>query len=171
VIIKWTGYVACMTEQNAYEVLIRKPEHWNPLTWIRHRWKYRRPPLWSSGQSSWLHIQRPGFDSLRCQIFWEVMCLGTGSTQPREYNWGATWKKKVKETKNTAVEDPLCWPRGTLYQQKLALTPPISCGISVGMVRSRTKATKFVLVCLFGSTGTLLKYFFIEVGFLLCGFD
>jgi hypothetical protein len=25
--------------------------------------------LWSSGQSSWLHIQRPGFDSLRYQIF------------------------------------------------------------------------------------------------------
>jgi hypothetical protein len=21
------------------------------------------PPLWSSGQSSWLHIRRPGFDS------------------------------------------------------------------------------------------------------------
>jgi hypothetical protein len=30
-----------------------------------------RPPLWSSGQNSWLQI-------------------GTGSTQPREYNWGAT---------------------------------------------------------------------------------
>jgi hypothetical protein len=23
----------------------------------------QRPPLWSSGQSSWLQIQRPGFDS------------------------------------------------------------------------------------------------------------
>jgi hypothetical protein len=22
-----------------------------------------RPPLWSSGQSSWLQIRRPGFDS------------------------------------------------------------------------------------------------------------
>jgi hypothetical protein len=28
-----------------------------------------RPPLWSSGQSSWLQIQRPGFDSQRYQIF------------------------------------------------------------------------------------------------------
>jgi hypothetical protein len=28
-----------------------------------------RPPMWSSGQSCRLHIQRSGFDSLRCQIF------------------------------------------------------------------------------------------------------
>jgi hypothetical protein len=26
-----------------------------------------RPPLWSSGQSSWLHIRRPGFESLHYQ--------------------------------------------------------------------------------------------------------
>jgi hypothetical protein len=25
------------------------------------------PPLWSSGQSSWLQIRRPGFDSRHCQ--------------------------------------------------------------------------------------------------------
>jgi hypothetical protein len=30
-------------------------------------------PLWSSGQSSWLQIQRSGFDSRRILIFWEVM--------------------------------------------------------------------------------------------------
>jgi hypothetical protein len=28
------------------------------------------PPLWSSGQSSWLQIRRPGFDSRHYQIFW-----------------------------------------------------------------------------------------------------
>jgi hypothetical protein len=27
------------------------------------------PPLWSSGQSSWLQIQRSGFDSRRYQMF------------------------------------------------------------------------------------------------------
>jgi hypothetical protein len=27
----------------------------------------QRPPLWSSGQSSWLQILRPGFDSLHYQ--------------------------------------------------------------------------------------------------------
>jgi hypothetical protein len=38
----------------------------------------RGPPLWSSGQSSWLQIQRSGFDSQRCQIFWEVVGLERG---------------------------------------------------------------------------------------------
>jgi hypothetical protein len=28
---------------------------------------YKRPPLWSSGQSSWLQIRRPGFDSWHYQ--------------------------------------------------------------------------------------------------------
>jgi hypothetical protein len=28
-----------------------------------------RPPLWSSGQSSWLQIRRPGFFSRHYQIF------------------------------------------------------------------------------------------------------
>jgi hypothetical protein len=32
---------------------------------------YIRPPLWSSGQSSWLQIRRPGFDSRHYQIFRE----------------------------------------------------------------------------------------------------
>jgi hypothetical protein len=31
--------------------------------------------LWSSAQSSWLQIQRSGFDSQRYQILWEVMSL------------------------------------------------------------------------------------------------
>jgi hypothetical protein len=33
------------------------------------------PPLWSTGQSSWLQNQRSGFDSLRYQIFREVVGL------------------------------------------------------------------------------------------------
>jgi hypothetical protein len=30
---------------------------------------FYRPPLWSSGQSSWLQIRRPGSDSRYYQIF------------------------------------------------------------------------------------------------------
>jgi hypothetical protein len=37
-----------------------------------------RPPLWSSGQSSWLQIQRFGFDSRIYQIFWKVVGLERG---------------------------------------------------------------------------------------------
>jgi hypothetical protein len=37
----------------------------------------------------------------------------------------------------------LRWPRDTLYQLKLALTSPTGCGRSVGIVRLRTKTTKF----------------------------
>jgi hypothetical protein len=35
-------------------------------------WLWLWPPLWSSGQSSWLQIQRSGFDSRIYQLFWEV---------------------------------------------------------------------------------------------------
>jgi hypothetical protein len=75
-----------------------------------------RPPLWSSGQSSWLHIQRSRVDSRHYQIFWEVVGL------EREYD----------------RMDPLCWPCNTSYPQKLALTSPTSGVLSVDIVRSRT---------------------------------
>jgi hypothetical protein len=42
------------------------------------------PPLWSSGQSSWLQIRRPGFDSRSYQK--KSSGSGKGFTQPREYN-------------------------------------------------------------------------------------
>jgi hypothetical protein len=45
---------------------------------------YDIPLLWSHGQSSWLQIRRPGFDSRHYQK--KSNGSGTGSTQPREYN-------------------------------------------------------------------------------------
>jgi hypothetical protein len=39
--------------------------------------------------------------------------------------------------------NPLRRQRDTLYPQKLALTSPTSGGCSIGIVRSRTKATGF----------------------------
>jgi hypothetical protein len=71
---------------------------------------------------------------------------GTGSTQPREYNWGATWKKSSGsglESREYGRRDTSRWPRGTLYPQRLALTSPTSGGRSVGIVRSWTQATEF----------------------------
>jgi hypothetical protein len=43
--------------------------------------------------------------------------------------------------------EPLYWPRNTLYQQTLTLTSLTSGIGSVGIVRSRIKATKFVFIC------------------------
>jgi hypothetical protein len=59
----------------------------------------------------------PGFDSRRYQIFLTITGSGTGSTQPREDNWGATWMK----TEIIGRGDPLCWPRDTLYPQKVGI--------------------------------------------------
>jgi hypothetical protein len=60
---------------------------------------------------------------------------GTGSIQPREYNWGATRYKSsgsCLENREYGLWDPSRWPRGTLYPQKLAITSPTSGGRSVG---------------------------------------
>ena len=42
------------------------------------------PPLWSSGQSFWLHIQRSRVRSPALPDFLSSSGSGTGSTQPRE---------------------------------------------------------------------------------------
>jgi hypothetical protein len=77
--------------------------------------------------------------------------FGTGSTQPREYNWGATWQKSsgsCLENREYSRMDPSLWPRGTLYPQKLAIISPTSGGRSVGVVHSRTQTMEFVcFVC------------------------
>ena len=44
------------------------------------------PPLWSSGQSFWLQIQRSRVRFLALPVFLSSSGSGTGSTQPREGN-------------------------------------------------------------------------------------
>jgi hypothetical protein len=39
------------------------------------------------------------------------------------------------ENREYRLREPSRWPRGTLYPQKLALTSPISSGVSAGIVR------------------------------------
>jgi hypothetical protein len=106
-----------------------------------------RPPLWSSGQSSWLQIQRSWFDSRRYQIFWEVVGLERGplsrvstSEELLERNSSGFGL----ENSEYGRKDPSRWTSGTFHPQKLALTSPTSGGRSVGIVRSRTQATEIV---------------------------
>jgi hypothetical protein len=84
--------------------------------------------------------------------FFRSSGFGTGSTQPREYNWGPTWKKKYRSLSRKSRLRPEGILRADyatpLYLQKLALTSATNCGRSVGLVRSRTKATKLVIVFL-----------------------
>jgi hypothetical protein len=54
------------------------------------------------------------------------------------------WGDSGLENREYGRRDPLCWPRNTLYSQELALTSTTSGGCSVGIVRSRVKATEFV---------------------------
>jgi hypothetical protein len=102
--------------------------------------------LWPSGQSSWLQIQRSGFDSRRYQVFWEV--VGLERDQLGLVN--TTEELLVRKSSGSGLEireygrrDLSRWPRGILYPHKLALISAISGGLSVGIVRSRTEATEF----------------------------
>jgi hypothetical protein len=65
-------------------------------------YEYNWPPLWSSGQSPWLQIQRSGFDSERYQISWEVegferglLSLVSAVEELTEwyvcFQWGRNW--------------------------------------------------------------------------------
>jgi hypothetical protein len=103
-------------------------------------------PIWSTDQSSWLQIQRFGFDSRRCQIFWEVMGLERGPlslVSAIEEVLGRKSSDSGLESREYGRRDPSRWPRGGRYSQKLALTSPTSGGRSVGIVRLRTQATEF----------------------------
>jgi hypothetical protein len=59
-----------------------------------HRIYCLRQPMLSSGQSSWLQIQRSRVRFPALPDFLRSSASGTASTQPREDNGGATWKEK-----------------------------------------------------------------------------
>jgi hypothetical protein len=101
------------------------------------------PLLWSSGQSSWLQIQRSGFDCRRYQIFWEVVDLDRGPLSLVSTTEELLGRKSRKL--EYGRRDPSRWPRSSLHPQKLEVTSPTSGGRSVGIGRSRTQATKFLV--------------------------
>ena len=69
-------------------------KHTNTYKYLKVAYYKHRLPLWSSGQSFWLQIQRSRVRFPALPDFLSSNGSGTGSTQPREINWGATWIKK-----------------------------------------------------------------------------
>jgi hypothetical protein len=115
------------------------------ICYVEESW----PPLWSSGQSSWLQIQRSGFDSLPHQIFWVVVGLERGPlslVSTIEELLGRKSSNSGLGNREYGHRDPSDWPRGTLYTQKLALTSSTSGGRSAGIVRSPTQAMELVFI-------------------------
>jgi hypothetical protein len=107
------------------------------------------PPLWFSGQSSWLQIQRRGFDSLSYQIFWEVVFLERGSlslVSTIEELLERKCSGSGLEIRKYSPRNPSRWPRAPSICKQLALTSPTRGCFSVGIVRSRTQATEFFLI-------------------------
>jgi hypothetical protein len=81
-----------------------------------------RPPLWSSGQSSWLQIQRSGFDSRRYQIFWEVVGLEQGPlslVSTTEELLGRKSSGSGMENREYGRREPSRWPLGTILSSKV----------------------------------------------------
>jgi hypothetical protein len=72
------------------------------------------PPLWSSGQSSWLQIQGSEFDSGRYQIFWEVVGI-VGLVTTTEELLGRKSSGSGLECQEYGRRDPSRWPHDTLY--------------------------------------------------------
>jgi hypothetical protein len=104
-------------------------------------------PLRSRGQSTWLQIQRSGFDSWRYQIFWEVVGLEWGPLSLVSTIMellGRNNSGPSLESREYGRGHPLRRPRDNLHSQKLAPASPTSGGLSAGIVRSRTKATEFI---------------------------
>jgi hypothetical protein len=102
-------------------------------------------PLWSSGQSFWLQIQRSGFDSLRYQIFWEAVDL-----ERSPLSLVSTNEELIeRNSSGFGLENRDYGHRGSaaltyatpLYPQKLALSSPTTA-------RGLMPQSLFLLVCL-----------------------
>jgi hypothetical protein len=80
------------------------------------------PPLWSSGQSSWLYIKRSGCDSRRYHIFWEVVGLERGPlslVSTIEELLGRKSSGSGLENREYGRRDSSRWSRGTPLSTKV----------------------------------------------------
>jgi hypothetical protein len=85
------------------------------------------------------------FHFRRYQIFWELVSLvRVPLSLASTIEWLLERKSCGSGLRNREYDrrNPPRWPRDTLYSQMLVLASPTNCGRSVGIVRSRTKATE-----------------------------
>jgi hypothetical protein len=136
--------------------IMRNPTKCKPRTCIATSWQpyaynlehsvafscmKSRPPLWSSCQSSWLQIQRSGFDSRRYQIYWEVVGLERGPL-----SLVSTTEELLGRKCSSSGLENLDYDRGILHadhvassiRKRLALTSPTKT--TEFLVRSPRKA-------------------------------
>jgi hypothetical protein len=109
-----------------------------------------RPPLWSSGQSSWLQSQRSVFNYRHYLIFWEVVGLEWDQLSllsTIEELLGRQNSGSGLENREYGHRDPSRLPRYTLYSRKLALSLPTSSGCSVGIIFSNSNCCYNYLWC------------------------
>jgi hypothetical protein len=66
--------------QEDHDSTLGRSRYFQHSVWIR-------PLLCSSGQSSWLLIQKLGFDSRRYQIFWDFIIQCVCNATPCFYGW------------------------------------------------------------------------------------
>ena len=114
------------------------PAHRQLIISVLYVWKQTASVV----QSFWLQIQRSRVRFPALPDFLSSSGSGTGSTQPRVVNWGASWIKSSGSGPKTEINghgNPLRLPRDTWH------TSPTGNGRSVGIVRLRTKATEFFL--------------------------
>jgi hypothetical protein len=112
--------------------------------------------MWSSGQSSWLQIQGPGFDSRRYQIFWEVVGLERDSLSLLN----SIEELLERKSRSSGLEKRDYGSRGSVsltalhpLSAKVGITSLTNGGRSVGIVRSRTQATDILFLLQFKYSG------------------
>jgi hypothetical protein len=107
-----------------------------------------RSPLWSSGDSSWLQIRRPGIDSQHYQKK-KLVGLERGPislVSTTEELLDRKVAAPVYKTEYTVVGIRHLDHVAISIRKKLTITSPTSRGLSVGIVRSRTQTMEFSLV-------------------------
>jgi hypothetical protein len=72
VVLVFNGQSSCL--HNGDVLWFLRGTNWIYICYVEES----RPPLWSSGQSSWLQVQGYGFDSRRYQIFFDAVSLERG---------------------------------------------------------------------------------------------